>query len=145
METLESAAKALGTLALIALVFMGILYATRWNVRYGLAEPASLQAAALPAALPSAAPAGTLVTVTGTLIYADQQGKTVPYIKYEGPYGVATKALAFRDESVCVTAVEGPCPGSLQGLIARYGSGSVAVTGIIDDESLIVERVEAAQ
>jgi hypothetical protein len=144
METVESAVKLLGTLALIALVFTGILYATRWNVRYGLAEPVSLQAAALPAVLPPAVPAGTLATVTGMLIYADQQGKTVPYIKYEGPHGAATKALAFRDESICVTSVEAPCPGSLRELVADYGGGPVRVTGIVDDESLIVERVEAA-
>jgi hypothetical protein len=145
MEAVESAVKLIGTLALIAFVFTGVLYATQWNVRYGLAESVALPAAALPAVLPSASPAESLVILTGTLIYADQQGKTVPYIQYEGPHGTATKALAFRGESVCVTSVEGPCPGSLQDLIADYGSGPVSVTGIVDDESLIVERVEAAR
>lgn len=140
METIGTALKFIILAAALALVFGGIYFATLWNARYGLVAPGAQTAAA------GAAPArGAVVTLTGSLSYYDQQGRSVPYLIYVNERGAAaSKALAFRDESICVTSIEAPCPGNLHALIDQYGTGRVQVEGIVDDESLIVERLTAA-
>jgi len=148
---MNSLAKAVLAVTLLALVLAGVYFASQWNLRYGLI-PAQAGTAAVVNALPTPGPAAVpapvetkVVTITGTLTYDEQQGRTVPYLFYTNANGnTASKVLAFRDESICVTSIQAPCPGDLHALIDEYGSGRVTVTGILDDESLVVERISAA-
>jgi len=144
---MESTGKVVAAAVAIALVLGGIFFALQWNLREGLFLGPAAQPAAVAIAVQGAAPVGggAVTTLTGSLTYYDQQGRSVPYLIYtDARGGMHSKALAFRDESICVTSIEAPCPGDLHTLIDDYGAGPVTIQGIIDDESIIVERIASA-
>jgi hypothetical protein len=146
------------TVALVALVLVGtgLVYAIRYNARYFNANPpitaAAIQsqaAAPAPVAVATTAPAVIAVSeppfdAVGTIVYYVQQGVDVPYFFYTKSGKTYAKALEFDGESICVTAVQGPCASDIARFKAAYGSGPVEIQGIPENESLLVSRISAA-
>jgi hypothetical protein len=135
---MESIGKFVVGAVIVLVLGTGLWYALSYSLRdfHNSSLAATVGLSSQPVAV-----APVQIRESGTIVYYVQQGVEVPYLMSTNGTQTYSRALAFDRESICVTAVEAPCDGSIDSFKAAYGSGPVYVQGIADDESLIVTRI----
>jgi hypothetical protein len=132
--------------AAIILIATGLYFAVEWNLSvlavgtHPKTSIVDIETTGVSLAAADGVPSNYIDKI-GTIVFYVQQGQEVPYFFYTVNGNVNAKALYFPSDGVCVTSVEAPCSGSADAIKARYGSGPVRITGIVNSESLTVSGI----